>query len=74
MSIATKNECELCLSQYPAALASRIGSHRSKNAVGDLLELDSWRRNELTEAVRERNPSYMIKEELEKLMECKLYV
>jgi hypothetical protein len=35
--------------------------------------VDSWRLNELPKSVRERTPSFMSKEELEKLMDCKLY-
>jgi hypothetical protein len=73
MAILTIAECRQYLSLYSAALTSRIDGHRSKNAAKDLLELDAWRVNELSKTVKERIPSYMTKEELEKLMECKLY-
>jgi hypothetical protein len=70
----TSDECRRLLSLYDSALTSRIDGHRSKNAAKDLLELDAWRLKELSKAVRERKPSYMTKEELEKLMDCKLYI
>jgi hypothetical protein len=69
----TRDECRRLLSLYDSALTGRIEGHRSKNAAKDLLELDAWRLKELSKAVRERKPSYMTKEELEKLMDCKLY-
>jgi len=61
------------LSHYNDALTSRVDGHRSKNGAKDLLELDSWRLKDLSKHVRERCPSFMTKDELEKLMECKLY-
>jgi hypothetical protein len=69
----TEAECRHLLSLYDKALTSRIDVHRSKNGAKDLLQLDSWRLNELPKSVRERTPSFMSKEELEKLMDCKLY-
>jgi hypothetical protein len=71
MSI-TSDECRQLLSRYDEALTSRIGGHKSKNGVS-LLELDRWRLTNLAKDLRERNPSYMTKTELEKLMDCKLY-
>ena len=72
MSELTAESCRQLLSRYETALASRIDQHRSKNGAKNLLELDSWRLNELSKVVRERNPSYMTKDELTKLIECKL--
>jgi hypothetical protein len=69
----TAEECRQLLPNYNTALTSRIDGHRSKNSAKDLLELDSWRLNDLSKTVRERNPSFMTKVELEKLMDCKLY-
>jgi len=69
----TKDECRKLLSEYQQALTSRIDVHRSKNATEDLLRLDSWRLTELPKSVQGRAPSHMSKEELEKLMDCKLY-
>ena len=69
----TREECRQLLSNYNTALTSRMDGHRSKNSAKDLLELDSWRLNDLSKNVRERNPSFMTKVELEKLMDCKLY-
>ena len=73
MIVPTAEECQQLLSHYNTALISRIDGHRSKNAAKDLLELDSWRLNDLSTAARTRSPSHMTKEELEKLMDCKLY-
>ena len=73
MTPLTEQECRQLLSNYNTALTCRIDGHRSKNSAKDLLELDSWRLNDLSNAVRGRNPSFMTKEELEKLMDCKLY-
>ena len=69
----TKAECQKLLSLYDSALTSRIDAHRSKNAEKDLHQLDSWRLIELPKSVRARTPSFMSKEELERLMDCKLY-
>lgn len=69
----TKDECRKLLSLYEQALTSRIDVHRAKNAAKDLLELDSWRLTELPKSVKQRAPPFMDKEELEKLMDCKLY-
>ena len=69
----TKDECRQLLALYDKALTSRIDVHRSKNGAKDLLQLDSWRLTELPKSVRERAPSFMSKDELEKLMDCKLY-
>jgi hypothetical protein len=71
--VLTSEECRRLLSEYNSALTSRVDGHRSKNAAKDLLDLESWRLEELSKTVRERSPSYMNKEELEKLMDCKLY-
>ena len=73
MTFPTGEECRQLLSRYNTALTSRIDGRRSKGGAKDLLELDSWRLNELSKAVQERSPSFMTKDELEKLMECKLY-
>jgi len=70
----TKHECRQLLSLYEQALTSRVDVHRSKNAAKDLLQLDAWRLTELPKSVQERAPPYMSKEELEKLMDCKLYL
>lgn len=69
----TTEECRQLLLNYNAALTSRTDGHRSKSPAKDLLELDSWRLNDLSNAVRKRNPFFMSKVELEKLMDCKLY-
>src|SRR5271156_2669846 len=69
----TKDECRQLLSLYNKALISRIDVHKSKNGAKHLVQLDSWRLTELPNSVRERAPPFMSKEELEKLMDCKLY-
>lgn len=71
MATLTSDECRQLLSAYETALNARIEAHRSKSA-GDLVQLDSWRLNELSKAVRTRKLPFMTKDELEKLMECKL--
>jgi len=74
MTLLTVDECRRLLSRYNEALTSRIDGHRSKNGAKDLLELDSWRLNDLSKVVREqKSSSFMTKEQLEKLMDCKLY-
>lgn len=72
MSLTT-DECRQLLSRYGEALTSKIDGHKRKNVGQRLLELDTWRLTELSTTVRERQPSYMTKAELEKLMDCKLY-
>jgi hypothetical protein len=69
----TPDECSQLLTRYEEAVSSRIKGHKSKNG-SQLLELDKWRLTELSKTVRERQPAYMTKSELEKLMECKLYI
>jgi|SRR5271156_1303968 len=69
----TKDECRQLLSLYNKALISRIDVHKSKNGAKHLVQLDSWRLTELPNSVRERAPPFMSKEQLEKLMDCKLY-
>src|SRR6266496_6011528 len=61
MTPLTREECQQLLLNYETALTSRIDGHRSNNAAKDLLELDSWRLNNLSKTVRERNPSFMTK-------------
>jgi hypothetical protein len=70
----TTEMCNRFLSLYEKALASRIVGHKSKAKESNLLELDSWRLTKLSKNVRERHPAYMTKDELEKLMDCKLYL
>ena len=72
MTLLTAKDVERFLSAYTQALDSRLEQHRSKTTT-DLLELDSWRLWTLRDAIRSRNPSFMTKPELEKLMDCKLY-
>jgi hypothetical protein len=74
MGMLTAEDCRHFLSLYTSALVSRTDDHRAKDKSKDLPGLDSWRLKELAKAVRERSPSYMRKDELEKLMDCKLYV
>jgi len=69
----TKEECQLLIYHYQQALTSRIDAHKTKNAAKSLLELDDWRLNDLSATVRKRDSPFMTKEELEKLMDCKLY-
>ena len=71
MGSLSSDECRRLLSAYETALAARIETHRSKSA-GDLVQLDSWRLNDLSKVVRTRTSPFMTKNELEKLMECKL--
>jgi hypothetical protein len=71
MATLSSEECRQLLSAYKTALTARIEAHRTKGA-GELVQLDAWRLNELSNAVRTRKPPFMNKEELEKLMECKL--
>ena len=67
----TAVDCRRFLDQYDSTLTRRIEGHKTKGAK-DLLSLESWRLSELSKSVRERKPAHMTKEELEKLMQCKL--
>jgi hypothetical protein len=71
MATLTSEECRQLLSAYKTALTARIEAHRTKGA-GELVQLDSWRLNDLSNAVRTRKSPFLTKDELEKLMECKL--
>jgi hypothetical protein len=56
---------------------SRYSSHvdqLSSKSDSKLHELDEWRLNEFSALVRSRDPAYIDKEELKKLMDWKLYV
>ena len=54
--------------QYEDALAAR-SKLKGKDA---LTELDTWRRTELPQAIHARSPPYMTKNELVRLVECKM--
>jgi len=72
MTSLTKEECQRLLSRYYIALTSRVENDTHGRAK-ELVEADTWRLKELSEAVRGRRPSHMTKDELETLMRCKLY-
>ena len=67
----TGDECRRLLSRYEEALGSRGENKKAKD--NKLLSLDSWRLNTLPSIVSERSPPHMTLEELEKLMDCKMY-
>jgi len=73
MTSLTKEECQRLLSRYYLALTSRVKNDADGNKAKEIVETDTWRLKELSEVVRQRKPAYMTKDELEKLLLCKLY-
>ncbi|GAA5858797.1 hypothetical protein JCM1840_006560 [Sporobolomyces johnsonii] len=71
----SKAELEAALARYPAALELRAQASKTSR---DLVQLDSWYRRDLRDALRarmdqhEQNEAYLLKDELTRLMDWKL--
>ncbi|GAA5903578.1 hypothetical protein JCM5296_001363 [Sporobolomyces johnsonii] len=71
----SKAELEAALARYPAALELRAQASKTSR---DLVQLDSWYRRDLRDALRaridqhEQNEAWLLKDELTRLMDWKL--
>lgn len=73
LSVSTPS---LLLPEDIATALSRYSSHIDQMALkpdSKVQELDEWRLGTLSDAVKSRSPAYVDKEELQKLMNWKLY-
>lgn len=68
-SSLSSEDLDSALSRY----SSHIGQMASK-PDSKVRELDDWRLGALSDTVKSRSPAYINKEELQKLMDWKLYV
>jgi hypothetical protein len=66
----TAEDVESALARYSDHISQLAG----EKPDGQLQELDAWRLGEFPDLLRSRNPAWLDKEELQRLMEWKLYV
>ena len=71
LSTITSVQAAKVLTYYTRAI---VEASSRKSQESPLTELDPWRRTELPHLIRSRDPPHMTRDELRRLMDCKLSV